>query len=460
MPIDPNDRRPTAAGATSRDPSTGATLERVIGVRALTASAFNTTVGSGIFVLPAAVAAMIGAAAPVAYIICAVAMALVVLCFAEAGSRVSSTGGSYAYAAAAFGPFVGALTGALLYAGAGVLASAAVMNVFVGTLTVMIPSLGTPVLRVLLMALIYGGLALLNVRGTKRGVRTMELFSLAKLVPLLLLVAFGIFAMDGTNLKIPALPPASDMARASVMLIFAFLGFENALCPSGEVKDPHRTVPRAVLLALVLVTMLYLSIQMVAAGVLGPQLANETAAPLAAVARVVFGSAGSTFILVGTLISTFGYLSGDALSSPRALFALAERGVLPPPIARIHRTFHTPWLAIATHAVLAFTLASTGSFATLIVVANVAILLMYGVVCLGIFPLRRKNIRAGGDPFIVPGGPIIPIAAIGVLVWLLTTATSKEWIATGTTLVIAAVLYVGSRVLWGRTTDRSTNPSA
>ena len=439
-PIDP--RSPRAGAPASSTPPAGAALERVMGVRALTASAFNMTVGSGIFVLPAAVAAMIGAAAPVAYIICAIAMALVVLCFAEAGSRVSRTGGAYAYATAAFGPFVGALTGALLYAGAGVLASAAVMNVFVGTLGVLVPSIAAPVVRVTIMVLIYGGLALLNIRGTKPGVRTMEIFSLGKLIPLLVLVAFGLFAMDGRNLAIPALPPANDLARASVMLIFAFLGFENALNPSGEVKDSHRTVPRAVLLALALVTLLYLAIQMVAAGVLGPQLANETAAPLAAVAKVVFGGAGSTFILLGTLVSTFGYRSGDARTSPRALFALAEGGVLPRGLASVHRSFRTPWVAIATHALLAFTLASTGSFATLIVVANVAVLLMYGVVCIGLFPLRRKNVRAGGgEPFIVPGGPIVPIAGAGVMVWLLSTATRAEWLATGTTLVLAAALY-------------------
>ncbi len=136
--------------------------------------------------------------------------------------------------------------------------------------------------------------------------------------------------MHPANLVVPAMPPASTMTRACVVLIFAFLGFENSLNPSGEVKDPHRTVPRGVLFALAIVTVLYLTIQMVAAGVLGSRLATETAAPLAAVAGVVFGSVGSSIILFGTLVSTLGYLTGDALTSPRALFALSERGELPP----------------------------------------------------------------------------------------------------------------------------------
>src|SRR5664279_590738 len=423
------------------DTPAAAGLERVMGVRALTASSFNMTVGSGIFVLPATVALMIGGAAPVAYIICAVAMALVVLCFAEAGSRVSATGGGYAYASAAFGPYIGLLSGSLLYAGAGVLASAAVMNVFASTLAVMVPALGAPPARYTIMAFGYGSLALVNIRGARPGVHTMELFSLGKLIPLLALAVFGVFAMHPANLVIPAMPTAAVMGRACVTLIFAFLGFENALNPSGEVKDSHRTVPRAVLLALGLVTVLYLTIQMVAAGVLGQQLAKETAAPLAATAGVVFGPVGSTIILVGTLISTFGYLSGDVLTSPRALFALSEQGMLPPWLSKVHPVRRTPWLAIMTHVVLAFTLASTGSFVKLIVVANVAVLLMYGVVCLGVLALRRKGVRAGGDPFVVPGGPIVPVAAAIVLAAILWTATVQEWEATAIVLALATVLY-------------------
>jgi amino acid transporter len=423
-----------------------------MGVRALTASSVNMTVGSGIFLLPAAVYALIGGAAPVAYVICAFAMALVVLCFAEAGSRVHTSGGGYAYAAAAFGPLVGTMTGALLYVGAGVLAGAAVMNAFVGTLAVIFPALGDPVVRIALMILAYGVLATVNIRGARPGVRTMEIFSLGKLLPLFTLAGVGIFFMHPANLAIPAMPPAGEMSRACVVLIFAFLGFENSLNPSGEVKDPHRTVPPAVLLALALVTVLYLTLQMVATGVLGAQLGEETAAPLAAVAGVVFGRVGSTIILLGTLVSTFGYLTGDALTSPRALYALSEQGELPPWISRVHPRFHTPYLAIMTHAVLLVTLAATGSFAKLIVVANVAVLLMYAIVCAGVLRLRSLGIRGDGAPFVVPGGPFVPLLAIGVLGALLYSATKQEFIATGITLALAAGLHFLSVMMRKRQT--------
>jgi amino acid transporter len=431
---------------TPADTPSNAQLERVMGVRALTASSVNMTVGSGIFLLPAAVYALIGGAAPVAYVICAFAMALVVLCFAEAGSRVHSTGGGYAYARAAFGPLVGTMTGALLYVGAGVLAGAAVMNAFVGTVAVIFPAFGSIVPRVSLMILTYGILATVNIRGARPGVHTMEIFSLGKLLPLFALAGIGIFFMHPANLAIPAMPPVGEMTRACVVLIFAFLGFENSLNPSGEVKDPHRTVPRAVLLALTLVTVLYLTIQMVAVGVLGPQLAKETAAPLAAVAGVVFGRVGSTIILLGTLVSTLGYLTGDALTSPRALYAFSEQGVLPQWLAGVHPAFRTPYRAIIIHAMLLLTLAATGSFQSLIVVANVAVLLMYAIVAAGVLMLRRKGVRGEGAPFVVPGGPVVPVLAVLVLVRLIASATAQEFMATAVTLAAAAGLHFASRM--------------
>jgi len=425
-------------------------LERVIGVRALTASAFNMTVGSGIFALPAQIAVLIGAAAPIPYFVCAFAMAMVVLCFAEAGSRVHRTGGAYAYAEAAFGPFVGALTGALLYVGSGALASASVINIFATTLAVIAPALGHPVARALIMAATYGGLAFLNIRGARPGVRTMEVFTLGKLIPLVVLAVAGLFFMHPANFAMPAMPTTSELGRACVVLVFAFLGFESALNPSGEVKDPNRTVPRGVLYALVLVTALYLSIQMVAQGVLGGRLAQETAAPLAATAGVVMGPLGARLMLVGALLSTFGYLTGDALTTPRTLFALAENQVLPPVIARVHPRFRTPWIACITHAALSFVLAVSGTYLSLIVAASVAILLVYIVIALGVLRLRRLGVRTGGDPFVVPGGPVVPVLAVIVVGYIALQAQRAEWLGTLITLVLATLLYGFSLIMRGR----------
>src|SRR5687768_9758478 len=213
-------------------------LIRAVGVRGLTAGMINYMIGAGIFVLPAVVAARVGGAAPVVYVICAVAMALIVLCFADAGSRVSLSGGTYEYAQVAFGPYIGFVVATSLWLGSAVLASAAVASVFVDTLGQVSPRLGEPVVRSVILILMYVGLAAVNIRGVRIGSGIVQTVTAAKLTPLLILVGVGLFAINAGNLAWPGMPPVNEIARTSVILIFAFLGIESALTPSGEVRNP------------------------------------------------------------------------------------------------------------------------------------------------------------------------------------------------------------------------------
>jgi len=246
---------------------------RALGVRQLAASIVNVTVGAGIFVLPAAVAAGLGAAAPSAYLVCAGAMALIVTSFALAGSRVSLTGGIYAYVEVAFGPFVGFLAGVLqwlmLWLTAGGLLSA-----FVDQVGLLVPGLGQGLPRAAIILATVGLLALVNVRGVAIGASVIEGAVVAKLLPLAVFLAIGVFFVQPAALAWPGWPPADKLGETVLLLIFAFVGIEVALVPSGEVKDPRRTVPRAIYLALGLTTLLYLAIQAVAQGVLGVEMAQ------------------------------------------------------------------------------------------------------------------------------------------------------------------------------------------
>ncbi|HEY4953918.1 MAG TPA: amino acid permease [Gemmatimonadaceae bacterium] len=208
-------------------------LVRALGVRGLTAGIINYTVGAGIFVLPALVAAKVGAAAPVVYLVCVVAMGLIVLCFAAAGSRVSMSGGAYAYAEEAFWPYVGFLVAVSLWLST-ILASASVANVFVDSLAQLSPALGSPVGRDAIMVLLYGTLAAINIRGVKIGSGVVQTVTVGKLAPVLILVVAGLFAIKTSNLVWPGMPSATDTARTTVILIFAFMGVESALIPSGE----------------------------------------------------------------------------------------------------------------------------------------------------------------------------------------------------------------------------------
>lgn len=414
-------------------------LVRAIGVRGLTANIVNATIGAGIFVLPAIVARDLGSAAPLAYLFCALAMTFVVASFAMAGSRVSLTGGIYAYVEVAFGPFIGFLTGFLIWL-SNLMAGAGVASALLASIATTMPALGAPVPRSVALALLYGTLAWVNTRGVAAGARLVEFVTLAKLLPLLLLTAAGLLWVRPDDLVIEWAAP-DRIGTASLTLIFAFMGIEIALTPSGEVRDPARTVPRAVFTALLLTTLLYLVLQLVAHAVLGPSLASFVDAPLVEIGSRIFGPFGKGLVLFATSVSMLGLLSTETLSTPRSLFAFARDGLLPAALGRLHPRFHTPWLAILVHVGLAWMLASVGSFGVLALVANVSTLVGFLLCCLAAIELRRRNVQTGGRPFVLPGGPLVPIAACAVVLWLLSHATAKEFLVTGGALTAAAVLF-------------------
>lgn len=412
-------------------------LVRELGVWGLAASIVNITIGGGIFRLPAAAAQELGAAAPVAFLLCAVAMALIVLCFAEAGSRVSLTGGVYAYVEVAFGPFVGFLTGVMLWAGITV-ATAAVASFFGDALVALVPALAgarTPLIVAILIAL-----AALNIAGIRGANRFNAVMTVAKLLPLLIFIVAGLFAIHGANLHWTTTPDLPRISRASVVIIFAFLGVETALVPGAEVRDPARTVPRAIFLAMIAVTVIYLVIQLVAQGTLGPALAGQKT-PLAEAAAVSMGETGRTLILVGMAVSMFGYVSGMMLAVPRALFAFGRDGFLPSAVGAVHDRFRTPHVAIALQALIVIAIAMSGSFETLAVIANGSVLLVYAACCIAVIQLRRRDVQQNGAPFRAPAAGAVPILALLVIVFLLTSLSRPEWTWLLGILIASAVLF-------------------
>ena len=256
-----------------------------------------------------------------------------------------------------------------------------------------------------------------------------------------LLTAAGLLWVRPEHLAIEWAAP-ERIGTASLTLIFAFVGIEVALVPSGEIRDPARTVPRAVFLALGLTTLLYLLLQLVAHAVLGPALASFVDAPLAEVASRVLGPVGRIVILVGGSISMLGFLSSDALGTPRSLYAFARDGLLPAPLARLHPRFHTPHIAIPVYGSVAAAVAISGSFNELAVLANVAILSLYLMCVAASYELQRRDVRAGGTPFAAPGGVAVPILAAIVILWLLSQATARELLLDGAVLAVASALYL------------------
>ena len=423
------------ATSTPRGPS----LVRAVGVWALAASIFNVTVGGGIFRLPASAAAAAGAAAPLVYLICAAVMGFVVLCFAEAGSRITLTGGPYAYVEAVFGRYVGFLAGVLLWM-LGTTAVAGVSSAFAEGVGALV---GLEGIRVPVIVTMFVLLAFINLRGVEQGTKLIVVASIAKLLPLLAFVAIGVFFIQPDNIAIRDVPSPASLARAAIVLVFAFSGVETALVPSGEIRDPARTVPRALAIAMIGVTLLYLAVHVVAAGLLGDKLATSTAAPLAFAAESFLGTPGRLLLLVGASISMFGYVSGMTLAVPRALFRFAEDGLLPRVVGSVHATYRTPHVAIIIQTTLVCALAVFNSFEQLAVISNLAALLLYAGCAAATFMLRQRGIRQeGAVPFAVPGGPLVPIITIGLIAWLLTSITQAEWTVLLITLGVATGFYV------------------
>jgi amino acid transporter len=438
-------------GRRERDPVTppaspAAGLARTIGPLGLAATVINVIIGSSIFVFPAIVAAALGAAGIVAYVIAAFAMGLIVLCLAESGSRVTGAGGTYAYVEAAYGPFAAWVVGLLMYLGVQLIASAVVASVFVGSLSVLVPGVTAGPARAAVLAAIFLVFALVNIRGGARvGAKVVEGVTIAKLLPLVILVGIGLVAFRPEFVRWEGTPPGDELARMVMRLLYLFAGVEAVLAVSGELKNPARTVPRGVLGGLGIATVMYLGVQFAAQGLLGPDLPRHTQAPLADAAAMVLGSPGRTLILVGTVISTLGFLSADMLASPRSLFAMAAAGRLPRVLATVHPRFQSPAVAIAVHASVACALAIIADFDTLTALASSALLLIYLLACTSTLILQRRMVGEATATFRLPLGPVIPLAATALVVGMMTTLTAREIVAVLVVVAIAGVTYRLSR---------------
>jgi amino acid transporter len=272
--------------------------------------------------------------------------------------------------------------------------------------------------------------------------------TIVKVLPLLLFVAVGVFFIHPSAIAISAPASSEALGDSVLLLMFAFFGIESALTPSGEVRNPARTVPRAVYLALVLTTVLYILIQLVAQGTLGgARLAENTIAPLAESAGAFLGNFGRVLLLVGATVSSFGYVTSDILSTPRIVFAFGRDGVLPRWFAHVHPRFRSPDVAIIVYAAMAFALSLSSSFEGLAVMANVAALLLYLLCCAAAWQLMRNDVRTDGRPFGFRGAQIFPFIAIALIVWILTHATGKEFTVLGSVLAAGSVLFIASRLI-------------
>ena len=416
-------------------------LKRVVGVTGLSLNIINVTVGAGIFALPAIVGVELGAFSIFAYIFCGIMMAAIMLCYAEIGTRITSSGGSYAYVENVFGDYAGFIVSWLAVFGWSILGSAALMNVIADSLAIIFPIFLNPWIRGLLYFILIGFLILTNIRGAKQGVAFIKGITIIKLLPLFGIILFGFSLINVDNLHWEHLPSLNTFSNTTLILFFAFAGFETALGVSGEIKNPQRTIPLGILFGGGLVLVLYMLLQTVTQGVLGAEIGLVKDAPLAAVADSIVGPIGGSILIIAAAISCFGAVSTDILNTPRVVYAGSTDGLFPKFLSKIHPKFATPYWSISCFAGLIFIFAVFGNFKQLALLASAAILLIYLLVVLAMIKLRMKKQDSTEKTFKVPGGMIVPIMAIGSIVWLLTSLTKDDIIATLIFIGIVSVIY-------------------
>jgi amino acid transporter len=429
-------------------------LERRIGLWGFVSNIINIIIGAGIFILPAIVAENAGNLSALAYIISGLLMILIMLCFADIGSKITVTGGAYVYIERTFGKYAGFLTTNLFVFGAGLTANAAVANGLADTLSYLLPEFKNKVIRSGFFILMFGSLALVNVRGIKQGMWLVNFNTITKLVPLLFIVLFGWFYLNSSEGQTTVNPDVNDIGQMALILIFAFAGAETALNVSGEIKNPRKNIPRGIFLGMAIVLVLFILIQIVVQGILGQDIVFFKEAPLAEAASRMIGPAGATLVVLGAVFAMFGNLSGLILNMPRLIFAAAkDRVILPASLARLHPTFHTPFVSVILYATLGCLFAVLGEFRQLAILSSTSFLLIYLGVVLATIRIRLKGIREA-DSYTIPGGLTIPVLAVLSIVWFLSNLSWQEMSGMAIFLAVLSLLFLAVRGL-NRTEKKS-----
>jgi amino acid transporter len=399
-------------------------------------------IGAGIFGLSSEVFARVGVYSLLAFLVCGVAVSLIILCFAEVSSRFSATGGPYLYAREAFSPFVGFEVGWMMWI-ARLTAFAANCNLFVAYLAFFVPVVETEVWRAATITVVVVGLTMVNLLGVRNATVFSNLLTAAKLAPLLLFILVGCFFIDSGSFSPAARPAFGDLSVSVLLLVYAFSGFEMAAVPGGEARDPRRDLPWALVTAIAVVFVFYVLIQFVAIGTL-PRLASSTR-PLADAGARFLGPAGATVISAGALVSILGNLNVIMLVAPRLPFAMAERRELPGFIAATHRRFHTPHIAILLTAILVLVLTLSGTFVYAVTISVIARLLTYASTCAAL-PVLRRSATAAPARFVIPGGATVAVVSLVLVVWLLSNSTAPQARDTGVAALIGVLIYGASSV--------------
>jgi len=412
----------------------------------LVAMTINGIIGAGIFGLPAKVYALIGTYSLLAFVACAGVVILIILCFAEVSSRFEDTGGPYIYARAAFGQSVAFEIGWLIWL-ARLTAFGANCNLLVNYLTYFWSSANQPAFRATIIVAVVLVLTVVNLVGIRQAAIVSNIFTIGKLIPILIFIAVGLFFLNPSAFEFGPAPGSGAFSQSVLLLVYAFTGFEMATIPAGEVKNPQTNLPYALLIAIAVVGFCYILIQIVCVGTL-PELA-QSQKPLADAGVRFLGALGGTIISAGAIISITGNLNVLILSGSRVPFAMAEQKQLPSVIGRIHPTFSTPYIAIVINAILMLVLTLSSSFVQALTISTIARLVTYGATCLAL-PILRSRSNNSAAIFKLPLGNLVAGLSLVLIVWLLAHSTLQEAKATTIAAAVGLLIFLSYRAYSSR----------
>ena len=409
----------------------------------MTALVINCIIGGGIFGLPVELTHLLGRASPFAMILAALGMAVILSCFAEVASQFSEPGGAYLYVRTAFGRFAGMQISwfDLLNMIATV---AALAKLFVDYLATFLPSNLTSWNRAMVMAVLIAIPAAANYRGVRSGAKSSSVMTLAKLLPLALLILVGV----GRFAQHPQIIHPSEIAshglanwvRAMALLLFAFGGWEDSLLPTGEIREPRRTIPFGLGMGLLGCAAIYMLLQFIVVATIGTK---NTDAPLTATASVLLGGGGAAFVEIAALVSIYGWISASMLYAPRLAYSLSAQGYFPSVFAKLHPRFHTPTAAIVFYAVTGWALASSGTFLWLVALTSGTMMILYAGVCASLIRLRMLHPKA--DAFRIPFGPVLGVVGVAIALALMTALKSRELLLMCITALVATANWLWAR---------------
>jgi len=413
-------------------------LKKEIGQLGFGAIALNGTIGAGIFALPAIAVELAGLFSPWIYVACGLLIMAIVFVFARVASFFKDTGGPVTYAARAFGPFAGFQAGWLLTLSraAAFAANAHLMVTYAGWFWA---PLGDGALHSAAVGLVCVLLTLVNLVGVRQGMLAIFALTVLKLLPLLLLVFLGISQTNPEIFTSAQIPPLDSLGETMLIIFYAFVGFESAVIPAGEARNPRRDIPLALVRTILAITIFYFLIQVVTISV-APDIAGSKT-PLADIAQLLMGAAGAALLTLGAVFSITGNLTSSMLSAPRMLYAMGRLGSLPEWFGAVHPRFQTPSNAILFYAAFSMALALSGGFVWLAAMSTVVRLMVY-VMCIATLPVLQRKLGEHEGQFRLWGGMLIPVAALVISVWLMTHAALKSWLVTGVFMLVGGVLYL------------------